>query len=558
MLLDYNPKKHLFFVKVARNDPQVSVLMKSHGLDMSLPDTTPMEAVLMTSEPYAAASFAAHATERARAQLAPILSQVELSRAENSDVSIRIPMDKELWPFQRASVAYALSRRHCLIGDQPGLGKTPIAIAFANEVRAKRVLVICPASIRLQWVARIREWTTMPWPYHIYPILSGNRGVHPTAEWTVVSYDLARTEAIGRALAQGRYDVLILDEAHYLKTIDAERTQSIFGDHTGVFRKAIKEDKKIVGWKELFPALASRCERVLCLTGTPLPNRPREAYTIARSLCFDSIDWMSEERFKERFNPSARLEGVRKDGSTYMYTREEVGRAGELQNRMRANFMARHLKRDVMPQLKLPVYDLIQAEETGPVKQALKAESLLQIDPEQLAGANAEVLGNWAEVRHMMGRAIAPQVCSYVGTCLDGGDEKILLGGWHKDVLDIYCSKLAAYGVLRIDGSTSSNGKTDRVNQFRTDPTKRVMVGNVISLGTGTDGLQDVCDHIVIGEPDPVPGNNEQFVDRLDRGGQTRTVLADLFVAPNSLLERILARALHKRQNTHQALDEVF
>lgn len=279
---------------------------------------------------------------------------------------------------------------------------------------------------------------------------------------------------------------------------------------------------------------------------------------MARHLCHDAIDWMSEETFKERFNPSARLTGTRKDGTEYTYTREEVGRAGELQNRMRANFMARHMKRDVMPQLQLPVYDIVQAEDTGPVRQALKAESLLDIEPEMLAGANAEVLGNWAEVRHMMGLAIAPQVTDYCAMSLDGGDEKLLVGAWHRDVLDIYQKDLAEYGVLRIDGHTSAIGKQDRVNQFRQDPTKRVLIGNVLSLGTGTDGLQEVCDHLVLGEPDPVPGNNEQFVDRLDRGGQRRTVRADLFVAPNSLLERILAGALRKRQNTHKALDEVF
>ncbi len=555
MKLDFNASKRLFFLRVNRGEVDVQMLMKQHGLDLSLPDTTAATAVLMTREPYAAASFARDATPRALAEIGPILKQIELSRMEKSNANIRVPMGKELWPFQRASVSYSLGRRHSLCGDQPGLGKTPIAICFANEIRARRVLVVCPASIRLQWVARIREWTTMEWPYHVYPILFGGRGVHPTAQWTVVSYELARTPEIGRALAQSRYDLLILDEAHYLKTWDAERTRAVFGDHTGNFRKLNKETKD---HDILFPALASRCERVLALTGTPLPNRPREAYTLARHLNFDSIDWLSEDDFRQRFNPSARLEGYRKDGTAYTYTREEVGRAGELQNRMRANFMCRHMKRDVLPQLKLPKYDIIQAEETGPVKQALKAESLLDLDPESLAGANAEVLGNWAEVRHQMGLAIAPQVCEYVKTCLDGGDEKIVVGGWHKNVLDFYQEKLFQYGVLRIDGSTSANGKMDRVNQFRTDPVKRVMLGNVLSLGTGTDGLQDVCAHLVLGEPDPVPGNNEQFVDRLDRGGQSRTVLADLFVAPDSLLERILAGALRKKSNTHEALDRVY
>jgi SNF2 family DNA or RNA helicase len=75
-------------------------------------------------------------------------------------------------------------------------------------------------------------------------------------------------------------------------------------------------------------------------------------------------------------------------------------------------------------------------------------------------------------------------------------------------------------------------------------------------MGQGTDGLQHVCNHILVGEPSPVPGDNEQMVDRLDRGGQDLTVQAEFFVAPNSILERILASSLRKLQITHAALDK--
>lgn len=560
MKLDYYPNTGAYTLTLPRSErDQITSLVKQHGMDFSESKSTASTAWLFTKEPYAAASFAKYGTERALDTMRPLLAQIAASWKENSDAHIACPPDQELWPFQRASVEYALGRNNTLVGDQPGLGKTPIAICYANEIKARRVLVVCPANIRLQWVERIRQWTTMRWPYHVYPILSGQSGVHPTAEWTVVSYDLARTEAIGKALALGTYDLVVLDEAHYLKSIDAERTQAIFGDHTGYFRKPVRNlRKEIVGYDQWFDAIASRCGAVLALSGTPLPNRPREAYTISRGLCFDAIDWMSENKFQERFNPSMRMEGTRSDGSTYMFNREEVGRAGELQNRLRGNFMVRHMKRDVMKQLKMPVYDLVHVIETGTVKAALKAESLLDIDPDTLQGADAEVLGNWAVARHMMGLAIAPQVCEYAEMCLVGGEDKLVVGAWHKDVLDIYQKKLERFGVLRIDGSTSAGAKKQRVDLFQSDPSKRVMIGNTLSLGTGTDGLQHVCAHLLLGEPDPVPGNNEQFVDRLDRGGQLRTVLADLFVAPNSLLERILASALHKKQNTHQALDFTF
>jgi SNF2 family DNA or RNA helicase len=381
-----------------------------------------------------------------------------------------------------------------------------------------------------------------------------------------VSYDLARTEAIGRALAANTYDLVILDEGHYLKTIDSGRTRAVFGDHTGFCREEERDGAgTIVGYRNLFPALASRAGAVMALTGTPLPNRPREAYTLARNLCFDSIDWMSEKSFNERFNPVARLEGTRtrydEQGrailSIYQYTREEVGRAAELQARLRANFMVRHLKRDVMPQLKLPVYDIVHVEETKAVKQALAAESLLDIDPDTFDGSDdIQVLGHIAVVRHRMGLAIAPQVADYAAMCLDGGEDKLVVFAWHTDVLNFLQHRLSRFGVLRIDGSTSPGQRKTRVDEFIANPKMQIFLGQQMAAGIGTDGLQKVAAHVLLAEPDWVAGNNEQAVDRVDRGGQTRTVQADLFCAPNSLLQKILASAIRKRHNTHLALDE--
>lgn len=539
MILDFNPNTGAFFLKVMRGEADPNELMTEYGLDLSVTGSTSSEAVLLTHEPYAAASFGKYATPYARGQLHGILQEIDHSWAEDANINVRVPADKQLWPFQRASIAYALQRKNTLIADQPGLGKTPIAIAFANEIRAQRVLVICPANIRLQWANRIQEWSTMPWPFNTYPILKSAHGVNPDAQWTIVSYDLARTEAIGGELAKGHYDLIILDEGHYLKTIDSARTRAVFGG----------------GRERLFSPLASRADRILALSGTPLPNRPREAYTLARGLNFDTIDWLSEDRFKERFNPSRLITGLRKDGTEFRYNDERSGRHAELQNRLRANMMVRHLKRDVMKDLKYPVYDIIQAEETKLVKAALQAESLLDIDPETFDGADAEVLGHIAVVRRQMGVAIAPQVADYAKMLLDGGEDKIVIFAWHIDVLNILQNKLQRYGVNRIDGSTSARAKERLVNEFVSDPRIHFMIGNTLSLGTGTDGLQQVASHAILAEPEWVPGNNEQAIDRLDRGGQLRTVLADLFVAPGSILERVLASALRKKKITNKTLD---
>lgn len=535
MKLDYNPTTRAFILRVPRGEADPRTIMDEHGLNFSAAASNPSEAVLFTREPYAAVSFHEYATEAAKAELLTLNSRVTESWAKESGAHIKVPGDQELWGFQKAGVEYALRRQNTLIGDQPGLGKTAQAIAFANEIDAKRVLVICPANIRLQWVKQIRRWTTMSWPYVVYPILHGRHGVHPTANWIVVSYDLARSEAIGKALYKGLYDLIVLDEGHYLKTIDSQRTRAIFGG----------------GREAKFPPLYERAGSVMALTGTPLPNRPREAYTLARALCWDAIDFQSEETFSARFNPSMKRET--QEGKIYID--ERTGRHGELQSRLRANFMVRRLKREVLTQLKLPVFDMVHVEESGAVKQALKAESMLDLDPENMEGADAETLGHVAVVRRMMGIAIAPLAAEYIQMVLDGGEDKVVVFGWHIEVLNILENALREYGVLRVDGKVSATQKQAKVEAFQKNPTKRIFLANMLSGGTGTDGLQDACQHAIFAEADWTPGNNQQAVDRLDRGGQEGQVQVDFLVASGSFSEKVLASALRKNQTTHKALD---
>lgn len=565
MRLDFNPANKLYTLTV---DPRVDgltvqELRESYGLDYWSEASTPFEQVFSTPQPYAAATFVNFATERAREGLDWIAREVIASRAENSGRHFDVPEDCELWDFQKADLEYMLRRTHSLDADEPGLGKTPTAIAYANEIQAQRVLVVCPASIRFQWLRRIigtetePGWSTMNRTYkvpdaRVYAVVNGRGGVHPNAAWTVVSYELARSPGILDALRKTDYDLLVLDEVHYLKTVGSKRTRAIFGGgHDPLYHEA----------------LAEKAAHVVALSGTPLPNRPREIYPLARHLAFDSIDWLSEDKFGDRFNPIAYHEVDKKiprlgggfDTLTVLVPDEASGRHAELQNRLRAHFMTRHLKRSVMKQLKYPVYDLVRVEETAPVRAALRVESMLQIDPEHLEGADAVVLGHIAEARRIMGEAMAPQTAAYAHTIIEGGVEKLVIFYWHISVgailIDQLTKKLGEGSIVRVDGRTSPVIKDALVQRFVHDPACKVIIGNVMSLGTGTDGLQLVCGHTILAEADWTPGNNQQCIDRLDRGGQTRQVLADIMVAPGSIAEKVLASALRKLKVTHNALD---
>lgn len=541
MILDHNPARGTYFLKVPRSSKEdIKLLMSEHGLDFSSTASTSKEAVLFTHEPYCAVSFHKYATPRALESFSGILKEINESWRAESKAHIACPPDQELWGFQKADIEYALRRKHSLVGDQPGLGKTPVGICFANEIRAKRVLVVCPAAIRLQWTKRIYEWSTFRWPHNVvHTILNGKRGTNPAATYTVISYELARHHAILESLIRdGRFDLVILDEVHYLKTINALRTRAIFGGGN------------------VSDPISDHCGHIMALSGTPLLNRPREAYTVCRGLEWGCIDFMSEEKFKLRFNPS--IQGQRIDPATGLvktFNDERTGRFGELQNRMRANLMVRHLKREVMPQLKLPIYDIIQLEETQAVKQALAAESLLDIDPDNLEGADIAFGGQVSTVRLQMGRALAPQIADYIDMIIEGGETKLVVFAWHTEVMNFLEQRWSKHGCLRIDGTTSTAKRQRLVDLFVADPSKQIILGNSMAMGTGTDGLQKVSGHAFIAEPDWTPGINIQCFDRLDRGGQVRQVQGDIFVAPNSFAERVLATALRKNQTIHKTLD---
>lgn len=542
MILDFNPARGLYWLAVEAG--RAEEIRRDYGFDLSAAASDRNQAVLFTNEPFAAASFAKYATPAAADRLSHIVEQVARSRAEDCTRHFEVPDDRELWPFQRASLDYALAREHALIADEPGLGKTPQAIVVANEMHADRVLVVCPASIRGQWARRIAEWTTMhrrytprPADIAIYQITSSKRGAGADALWTIVSWDLIRTPGVWKALADREFDLVVLDEAHYAKTVDARRTRAIFGG----------------GRNPVAAPICERACRILALTGTPLPNRPREAYTLSRHLCWESIDYLSEEAFEARFNPTK----LHRTASGKMWQDERIGRMPELQNRLRAHFMTRHLKRDVMPQLHLPMYDLIRVEETAAVKAALAAERLLDIDPDSLENGTIQDLGPIAAARRMMGVAMAPQVADYIAELLVGGEAKLTVFAWHIEVLNILEERLGRFGVVRVDGRDSGKSKERKIASFIDDPHKRVIMGNVLSLGTGTDGLQKVCTHCLLAEADWVHGNNQQCIDRLDRGGQTGQVQADIFVAPGSLSEKVLASALRKGGVVERALDRV-
>jgi len=419
---------------------------------------------------------------------------------------------------------------------------TPTSIAYCNEREAQRVLVIVPASVRLQWAAQIKAWSTIPM-VKVSTMLKVKDGIHPTAHYQILSYDTARNPAIIRAISKYEWDVLICDEAHKMKNINALTTRAIIGNSRGEYHHGEHKMK----------AIAGHCREHLALTGTLLLNRPSEAYVLFRFFDWQAIDFASEEKFKERYNRQADMKTI--EGKRFKL--ESTSLEQELQNRLRVNIMARHEKKDVLKFMKPPRYAIVRCEENGSVKSALDAEDLLGISIDDVQTTkDFEILGHIAEARRLMGTALAPQIAEYAKDFLEGSDEKLAIFGWHIDVLEIFEQQLSRFGTVRIDGRKSPAAREKAVDDFVNDDKVRVFIGNIQAAGTGLDGLQKVCSRCYLAEPDWVPAQNEQAVSRLDRFGQENVVTAEIFVAPGSISEKILVRALEKMNTIHKVLDQ--
>ncbi len=457
---------------------------------------------------------------------------LRMSLAQDAELDAPVPEGLAYLPYQRAGIAFALAHEHALLADEMGLGKTIQAIGLINaDPSIERVLVVCPASLKLNWLRECERWlvrdlvcgvTMRKWP--------------ADAQVVITNY-----EVLGKWSKElkGEWDLLVADECHYVKNRHAKRSKRLF---------------------------AIEARRRLMLTGTPILNRPMEIQTVAASL--------APEAFGHFWNFAKRY--CKPHKGPYGWDFSGADNLEELHQRLRSTILIRRTKADVLTDLPPKRRQVLELSAEG-LSSVVKAESTAwQEHDARLAelrrrtrtdgsrgGSEAELqalregvnaaFGELAKLRQETALAKVPLVVSHVREALEA-TPKVVLFAHHRAVVTELAEAFGEEAVTLMGGQTLASRQA-AVDRFQTDDTCRIFVGSITAAGFGL--TLTAASHVVFAELDWVPANLSQAEDRAHRIGQESSVLVQHLVLEDSLDARMVRTLIEKQRVVDGVVDGI-
>uniref|UniRef100_A0A8D2ZI95 Zinc finger, RAN-binding domain containing 3 n=1 Tax=Scophthalmus maximus TaxID=52904 RepID=A0A8D2ZI95_SCOMX len=406
---------------------------------------------------------------------------------------------QRLMPFQREGVEFM------------GLGKTVQAIAVACAFRREwPLLVVVPSSLKYPWIEELERWIPelQPGDINLVENKSHTMGIS-SSKVTVLGYGLLTTDsrALVEALTRQRFDMVVVDESHYLKSRNAART------------------------KILVPLIQS-AKRLILLTGTPALGRPEELFMQIDALYPKSFGTWTD--FAKKFcNAQYRFFGRRRQWDC-----RGASNLAELHQRL-SRIMIRRLKAEVLTQLppkirqRIP-FDLPKEAAKEASASFARWERLMKgLDSGVVTTDNpfTEVMGLVTQMYKQTAIAKAGAVKDYIKMMLEAEQLKFLVFAHHLTMLQACTEAVieAKVGYIRIDGSVPSSERIQLVNKFQSDPETRVAVLSIQAAGQGL--TLTAASHVVFAELYWNPGHIKQAEDRAHRIGQTSSVNVHYLIA---------------------------
>ena len=486
-------------------------------------------------------------------------------------MNIPVPENLAYLPYQEEGVRYMVKRSSVLLGDEMGLGKSVQICGLMNACPdIVRTLIICPASLKTNWLRELERWC----PLGEYGIASGKHW--PDTLTVIINYDiLARHRDKIRSQT---WDLLVVDECHFCKNISSQRT------------------KEVVGSNALAPIPALR---KVCLTGTPIVNRPIELYPILRFL--DPHAWPSYNDFGMRYcggagkviiqrfgrpensvawrtfcafkglqpKPTADLavwdEFVQKHRPYGVQCKRLTDYHGasnldELRGKLYGGIMLRRTKAEVLTDLPPKFRQVVELDADAGTRKLLQQEKTLW---DSVLGSNAaEQLTDrdyratvlqmqdtnsaaWEEIsiiRHELALIKLPLAIVHLEECIESVG-KVVCFCHHQEFAAGLAQHFGPQAVSLV-GSTPLAARQVAVDLFQTDPNIQLFIGSKAAA----EGITlTASSHVVLAEQFWVPGIVSQMEDRCHRIGQTDSVTCQHLVLADSLDVQIAKTIVRKQ-----------
>jgi SWI/SNF-related matrix-associated actin-dependent regulator 1 of chromatin subfamily A len=416
----------------------------------------------------------------------------------NVDFDKYSQMDERGWKafsHQEEGIEFLVKNKGCILADDMGLGKTYQSIVAALECGAERVLIICPSSLKINWMREIENFTD-----DVSIISSKN---WEPARFTIVNYDILKNFhtiidkkkeyeewEINPHIMALNPDLMILDEAHFIKNHKSNRG------------KIIKDIAK-----------NHSPERVWLLTGTPIANRPMDYYNLLSVINSPvSNNWV---HYAKTYCDGKRF----KKGGRFIWVTTGSSNLEELAQKTKRTILRRK-KEDVLDlpdKLITPVYlELMNKDGYD----AVWDEYLEKRKAEGRKGNPQKDLVEMTLLRTFVAMETIPYSIEKAEEALESGRKTIIFCNF-SDEIDAFLEHFGSKAVC-VRGGMSDTKKQNAVDRFQEDDDCTVFVGQIKAAGVGL--TLTAAEVVIMNSLDWVPGNHEQAEDRAYRIGQNKTV----------------------------------
>ena len=441
-----------------------------------------------------------------------------------------------LFPHQREGVRFIQRRKgRALIAYDMGTGKTATALGWLkHHPELRPVVVICPLSVRQAWQNEIAAWLDETAFLPIGSLADGaSYGNQP---FVVIHYNILA----GDSSVDNHTHRIIIGEKSWLTWLMKLRPRCVIIDEAHLARNTSAMMTKAT------KAVCRGVKHVIALTGTPVVNRPVEAYNILSLLDPKGTpDWPTYTRRyclgkSNGFGPNY-------NGA---YNLDELNAILTGPN----GVMLRHRKEDVLKDLpaKIRQFVPLELDNRAEYKSAerdfvthLKREG--QIEAAARA-KNALAITKVNGLRQIAARGKLAQALSWIEDVVE--DNKLVVFAVHHAVLDAVMAKFGKIAV-RLDGSTPQAERGDLIARFQTDTGCRLFAGQIQAAGVGI--TLHAASHLAVLEFPWTPADLAQCEDRCHRIGQTKTLNVYYLVAANTL-DEYMARLLAGKQKVLDAV----